>query len=477
MKLNQTALTRDISGEIMKFLAVIAGKIIILLSRLFKAGGGSALPGLVALRIDPRLIAKITSKLKHGTIVITGTNGKTTTAKYAAEILRESGYKVVHNRTGSNLVRGIASALIEQSTIFGRTRGDIGLFEVDEATMPNAIPQLKPKIVLVTNLFRDQLDRYGELDTTARMIGSSIAPLQGAMVLLNADDPLVAWLARDVNERSRVAFFGLDEARYISTSRASMDSKDCIICGSELQFDRRFYGHLGLYSCPNCDFKRPPLDFEAHNIYLHGVKNSSVTLRGSDKSLDVALGLSGTYNVYNSLAAYALVSTLDVDERNISMALTNSDAAFGRMERFVVNGKETYLLLIKNPIGLTQIAETLSTDSEARNFMLVLNDNFADGTDISWIWDADISALPRHSNFIYTTGIRAGDMALRFKYEGFETGKIVLVETIDDAFEQALSRTGDGETLYVLATYTGMLHIRNYLTRKGFVEGFWKEVA
>ncbi len=458
----------------MKVIALVIGKILILFSRVFKISGGSSFPGLVALRIDPGLVAKITRKLSKGTIVITGTNGKTTTAKHLSAILNQSGLKIIHNRTGSNLMRGIASALIEQSTVFGKPGGDIGLFEVDEATMPDAVASLSPQVVLVTNLFRDQLDRYGELDKITAVIGKSIEQLQDAIIILNADDPSVSSLAKYAGQKNIVKFFGLNESRYTSDSRASFDSKDCLVCGSELVYEKRFYSHLGVYRCPSCDFNRPQVDYAAGNIVLNGVKSSSFTLSNKSKDINISLSLSGVFNIYNSLAAYSAACALGIDDDTTKTALDNSSAAFGRMEKFYVGDKEVYLLLAKNPIGLTQIIETLSTDKAAKNFMLILNDNFADGTDVSWIWDADVKALGENFNFIYTSGIRAQDLTLRLKYEDLIVEKIKTINNIEEAFEKAVAEVSPGDTLYIITTYTGMLKLRNYLTRKGFVKGFWK---
>ncbi len=447
------------------------------MSRLFSFGGGSSLPGLVALRIDPNLIAKITGKLRYGSIIITGTNGKTTSSKYLSAILNNEGYGVVHNRTGSNLMRGVASALIEQSTLFGTPRGDIGLFEIDEATMKDAVKSIDPKVVLVTNLFRDQLDRYGELDRTASVIADSMSTLSGATIVLNADDPLVASLSERINDGNRIIFFGVNDANYMSKSRASIDSNDCLLCGTGLVFDRRYYGHLGVYHCPNCDFKRPDPQYEAKDITLYGIKNSSYSLAERGESLAVSSNLSGIYNVYNSLAAFSIARSLGIGLDTIGQSLNASEAAFGRMEKLPVDKREVYLLLVKNPVGLTQIAETLSTDKDAHNFMLVLNDNFADGTDVSWIWDADITPLRRIAHNVFVTGIRAADMALRLKYADFDTRKITTIGTIEQAFDHACTSVPENETLYVMTTYTGMLQLRNYLTGKGVVGGFWEEAA
>lgn len=461
----------------MKFIAVVTGKLLILLSRLFSFGGGSSFPGLVALKIDPNLITKISGKLRYGSIVITGTNGKTTSSKYLSSILKNNGYKVVHNRTGSNLMRGIASALIEQSTVFGTPRGDIGLFEIDEATMKDAVASIRPKIILVTNLFRDQLDRYGELDKIAAVISNSMSGLNDATILLNADDPLVVSLSHRINNENTIRFFGLNDDTYTSESRASIDSKDCLLCGAELVFDKRYYGHLGTYHCPQCSFKRPEVDFEARDITLKGIKSSSYFLVDATQSLTVSSNLSGIYNVYNSLAAFSVARALRVGLDTIGKSLRSSSAAFGRMEKISVNNKEIYLLLVKNPVGLTQIVETLSTDAAAHNFMMVLNDNFADGTDVSWIWDADIGSIRPLARNVFVSGIRATDMTLRLKYADFDPKRITTISDIEQAFNHACDNTPESETLYVMTTYTGMLQLRNHLTQRGMVDGFWREAA
>ncbi|KKR29049.1 hypothetical protein A2Y27_02980 [candidate division CPR2 bacterium GWD1_39_7] len=458
-----------------KFFAILIGKLIITITRITRRGGGSALPGLVALKIDPKLVSKITERLSNGPVIITGTNGKTTTAKYLSEILKASGLKVIANGSGSNMLHGIASTLIERSSLFGRPKGDIGLFEIDEATMPEATANINPKYILVTNLFRDQLDRYGELDKTATIIASSLKGLKGINVILNADDPLVASLSNQVDRASKVTYFGLDENRYLTSSKASFDSKDCILCGRELNFSKRYYAHLGEYSCSNCDFKRPYPDYIASGISLNGIKEARVNFSNQKNVISATLKLSGLYNIYNALGAYSLSETIGIADALTQGVLENVSAAFGRMEKIEFKGKEIYLLLIKNPIGFTQVIETLSTDGNAKNFLICLNDNFADGTDVSWIWDADLETLNNDFNSIICSGTRSHDMTLRLKYADLDTSKIETIEDSVTALSKALDKLGAKETLYILPTYTAMLEIRKYLTKEGAVAGFWEE--
>ncbi|PIP30938.1 DUF1727 domain-containing protein [bacterium (Candidatus Howlettbacteria) CG_4_10_14_3_um_filter_37_10] len=457
------------------FIALLIGKFLMFLTRKTKKGGGTALPGLIALKIDPRLVKKITAKLQMGAILVTGTNGKTTTSKYIFEILRQAGFKVISNRAGSNLMRGVASTLIEESTIFGRPRGNIGLFEIDEAAMPDATKFLSPKIIIVNNLFRDQLDRYGELDKTAALISDSIKDLKNITLLLNADDPLVASLGKNVGSLTTVLYFGLEEDNYKASSLASFDSKDCLLCGQELIFDKRYYGHLGIYHCSNCKFARPEPDFIASGIEINGVKSAKANFSHANDILATQLKLSGIYNIYNALSAYAAAKVLDIDNNTIQQTLEVVAAAFGRMERVEVDDKEAYIMLIKNPIGFTQVIETLSTDPTSKDFFIALNDNFADGTDISWIWDADLESLSKDFKFIVSSGIRAADMTLRLKYTDLDAKKIETINNIPEAFEKALSLMGNNETLYVMPTYTAMFELRNYLKNKGVVLDFWEE--
>jgi lipid II isoglutaminyl synthase (glutamine-hydrolysing) len=458
-----------------KLVAIFIGKTIIFVNRKLKVGGGSALPGLIALKIDPNLIKKLTKTIPQGNIVITGTNGKTTTAKYLSQILKLSGYKVISNKSGSNLLRGIASSLIENSSFLGKINADIGLFEIDEATMPQATLSLNPKYVLITNLFRDQLDRYGELDTTAHIIGKSLTHLKGANIILNSDDPLISSLKSFVNDSCHISYFGLEEEKYQAQSNASFDSKDCIACGNELIFSKRYFGHLGDYSCPNCQTKRPSPSYAATNITLNGLKQASVLLTSQNSHLEANLKLSGLYNIYNALSAYSVAKILQIPDQTIKKTLETMSAAFGRMEKIYLDKKEIYLLLIKNPIGFSQVLETLSTDLSAKNFMFCLNDNFADGTDVSWIWDADVEILDKDFKQIICAGIRAEDMALRLKYADMDLDKIIIKREVVEALKDALLPLKDNETLYIMPTYTAMLELRNYLTAQGSASGFWEE--
>lgn len=452
-----------------KFLAILAAETARAVSQVTKRGSGSALPGLVAQKIDPGIITKLSDMLSGGVILITGTNGKTTTAKMIAGILEAGGHKVIYNFSGSNLSRGIASFLIQHTNFWGtKLDGDIGLFEVDEATMPEILALVRPKAIVVTNLFRDQLDRYGEVDKTAQIIGKSLALAPEAKIILNADDPLVASLSK---YNKNVLYFGIDDD-YKTLSRGAIDSRNCIGCGAELDFNPRFFGHLGNYTCPKCGASRPKLDYSLSELTFT-VENSGATITTPNSKTAISIQLPGLYNLYNALAAGALTDFMGVNGEVIAKTLGNISAAFGRMEKISLSdNKNIFLMLVKNPTGFTQTIETLTYDKKSKNVLIALNDNFADGTDVSWIWDAEMEIVKDVTNNVIVSGIRGEDMQLRLKYADFDINKVTLEKDLAKALELGISKLAENETLYVLPTYTAMLELRKIMANKGLVKGF-----
>jgi lipid II isoglutaminyl synthase (glutamine-hydrolysing) len=445
----------------MKLLAIWLGKLSLLATRVLHFGSGTTFPGLLAQRIDSRIISKLTKNLRDGAIVVTGTNGKTTTAKMLTEILKEDGFSVLNNQSGSNLTRGIASALVSSSNLFGTNlSADIGVFEVDEATMAEAMTKIRPKIVVVTNLFRDQLDRYGELDKTAEIIGKSLRGFSNMTVLLNADDPLVAKLADYVE--GEVKYFGIEDPKLSTRSTAAMDSKDCLVCGHELDFSTRYFGHLGDWECPNCGNKRPKIDYSASDVEITP-RNSKFKLKIGEE-LKVEMPITGLYNVYNALTAAATAKIACCAGPATVHALKHFAAAFGRMEILDIAGKKAMLLLVKNPTGANQALAAVLSDDKPKSILLCLNDNFADGTDISWIWDVDFEIFDLDEHTFFCSGIRAADMALRLKYAGVREKKINIVEDVVEASEELTAQLTSGEMAFVLPTYTAMMEIRSAFT-------------
>lgn len=453
-----------------KILAILIAKQAAFWSQVFGRGGGAALPGLVAMKVYPEIVKELTQELDKGIILVTGTNGKTTTAKMIVEILKASGYKVLSNSGGSNLTRGIASALIEKSNIFGSVKEEIGVYEVDEATMPKVVRLVKPKAIVVTNIFRDQLDRYGEVDKTAEILKGAIRKTPESTLILNADDPIVSTLGKN---REKVIYFGIKDEQLEAKSDLAIDIKDCMSCGAELIYPHRYYGHIGDYICESCGLKRPKTDITAKNVSLGPNKTSAKIILGNE-STTLNLPMIGLYNLYNALAAISTGNFMKIKSTTIFKALNNQKPAFGRMESFEFNGKYAVIHLVKNPTGFNQVLEAITGNKEVKTALIALNDNFADGTDISWIWDAEFELFKTGFRKIVVSGIRSEDLRLRLKYADI-TSRIILEEKNPEyALDRAISETNSNETLYILPTYTAMLSLRKNLVQKKALKEYWK---
>jgi UDP-N-acetylmuramyl tripeptide synthase len=385
----------------------------------------------------------------------------------------------VNNSTGANLVTGVTAALVLDTGLAGRPASEVGLFEVDEASVPRVAAEAELKILAVLNLFRDQLDRYGELAYTGKVIASAFGdlPSDGA-VILNADDPLVASLGRSTR---RPIFYGVDEPS-LDTGRLQhvADSKDCPVCGTALVYEIVYMGHVGVYDCPRCDFSRPGLAYRASRVRLQGAKGAEFSLSTPKGQTAVRIGLPGLYNVYNALAAAAVAAESGVGLAEISQGLREFGGAFGRVERVKVGDREAFLLLIKNPVGFNEILRTFVTGADAKNVLIAINDNDADGRDVSWLWDVDFEMLADARSkgaaegvSFTVSGIRAEDMAVRLKYAELPVGPVI--PDRKEAIKAALKATPPGETLYVLPTYTAMLEIRQTLSELGYTHFFWED--
>ena len=418
-----------------------------------------------------------------GSAAVTGTNGKTTTTRMVSKILQTAGIRAVNNSTGANLVTGVTAALVSDTGLAGRPASEVGLFEVDEASVPRVAAEAELKILAVLNLFRDQLDRYGELAYTGKVIASAFGdlPSDGA-VILNADDPLVASLGRSTR---RPIFYGVDEPS-LDTGRLQhvADSKDCPVCGTALVYEIVYMGHVGVYDCPRCDFSRPGLAYRASRVRLQGAKGAEFSLSTPKGQTAVRIGLPGLYNVYNALAAAAVAAESGVGLAEISRGLREFGGAFGRVERVKVGDREAFLLLIKNPVGFNEILRTFVTGADAKNVLIAINDNDADGRDVSWLWDVDFEMLADARSkgaakgaaegvSFTVSGIRAEDMAVRLKYAELPVGPVI--PDRKEAIKAALKATPPGETLYVLPTYTAMLEIRKTLSELGYTHFFWED--
>ena len=442
-------------------------------SRASGRGGGTTLPGRVLLRLEPEAIARLGAGLDRGTTIVSATNGKTTTAGMIAALLAAEGRQPIHNRAGSNMTWGVATALLEQ-------RGQEGLFEVDEAWLPRVADQLDPSLIVLGNLFRDQLDRYGEMEALADEWARTVAARSGrTRFALNADDPLIADLGRDAaagTRREGVVYFGIeDDSQALPELQHAFDAKHCRRCGHPYAYARAFVGHLGHYSCPNCGAERPQPEVAATAIELLGMEGSRVTVRFPGGEIRLQLPLPGLYNVYNALAAVAAGLELGVAPERIATALGEMRAAFGRVETIEVGGTPVSILLIKNPAGANEVLRTLlleSREGEGIDLWLALNDRIADGRDVSWIWDADFELLAGGVRRVVCSGTRAPEMALRLKYAGWPEEAIEVVPGIAASLDQAVA--GAQGRLFALPTYTALLELRKLLADRGLAKEFWR---
>jgi UDP-N-acetylmuramyl tripeptide synthase len=443
---------------------VAAAKAVGTLARTAGRGGGTSLPGKVLTRVEPHAIGRLASRLERGSVVISATNGKTTTAAMAAKILERTGARLVHNRAGANMAGGVASALADASRRGGRAlTGDFGLFEVDEFWLGPVVEELEPRAMLLGNLYRDQLDRYGELETIADRWAEIVKNRAG--LVLNADDPLVADLGRNAPDP---VYFGVDDDRLaVPELQHASDSKHCRRCGHAYEYTAIYLAHLGHYRCPNCGQQRPVPTVVATDVELRGIRSAAFTLRGQR----VELPLPGLYNVYNALGAAALTLSLGVELDDVVAGLHDVEPAFGRAETLDL-GRPTSILLVKNPAGANEVLRTLALEGKELDLLGVLNDRTADGRDVSWVWDADWELLVGSVRRFTASGTRAAELALRMKYAGLPTDRIDVVDGLEDGLDAAL-RNGDGP-LYVVPTYTALLELRELLTRRGQAEAYWR---
>jgi lipid II isoglutaminyl synthase (glutamine-hydrolysing) len=451
------------------------------LSRL-RGGGATSAPGKVLMRLDPHAIGALGARLRRGSVLVSATNGKTTTAAMAAGIFERAGIPLVHNHAGANMAGGIAAALLAAARPRRGIAGELGLFEVDEMWLDTVAAELHPHAILLGNLFRDQLDRYGELETIAERWSHD---LHAERLVLNADDPLIADLGR---ERTGVLYYGVeDNALALPGMAHAADAKHCRRCGAPYTFEAIYLGHLGHYHCPNCGQRRPTPTVTASSVTLEGVHAARFTLRTPAGEEEVALALPGLYNVYNALAAAALSTSLQVPLESILAGLQGTRAAFGRAETVTLsasraNGgigaqptrRELRILLIKNPAGANEVLRTLALEPGDHDLLGVLNDNIADGRDVSWVWDADFELLAGRVRRVTCSGTRAPELAVRLKYAGIEETRIHVQPDLARALDEAAADRSDANApLYALPTYTAMLSLRALLVARGEARSAW----
>jgi UDP-N-acetylmuramyl tripeptide synthase len=466
-----------------------------------RGGGATSAPGKVLLRLDPRALGALGARLPRGSVLVSATNGKTTTAVLAAGVFERAGIPLVHNQAGANMAGGIATTLLAAARSHGRIAGELGLFEVDELWLAAVAEQLHPRAILLGNLFRDQLDRYGELDTIADRWMQALRPGAGSTgdsrLVLNADDPLIADVGR---ERPDVIYFGVDDDSLALPGMAhAADAKHCRRCGAPYVFDAIYLGHLGHYRCERCGRSRPAPTVTATRVTLDGVRGARFTLRTLAGEAEVALTLPGLYNVYNALAAAALATALDVPLEHVVAGLQGARAAFGRAETVRLlppsgaysaaragdiaapeidssahAGRELRIMLVKNPAGTNEVLRTLALEPGEHDLLGVLNDKIADGRDVSWIWDADFELLAGRIRRVTCSGTRAPELAVRLKYAGVDPARIHVRPELSPALREAAADSPGGDApLYALPTYTAMLSLRELLVASGEANSTW----
>ncbi len=442
------------------------------LSRTLGQGGGTSLPGRVLLALSTTALVELAGGIEGGVSTVSGTNGKTTTTRMVTAGLRAEGRRVRTNRAGANLLSGVATALLDEGT--RDRRSDVAIFEVDEFALAEVVERIPPRGVLLMNLFRDQLDRYGELEEIATRWQGVVSRLPAqTVVIVNADDPLVFDVARG---RDGALTFGIeDTSNALGALPHAADSVRCRRCSQPLRYDAVLMGHLGHWHCDACGWRRPTPDFAVSSALLDGVTGSRIEIDTPSGTVRAALELPGLHNVANAAGATALLVTLGCPTDGIGRALSATRAAFGRAERIAVNGREMVFLLAKNPTGANENVRTVLLDDGPLHVLLALNDRAADGRDISWIWDVDFEPLFARSARLTLCGTRASDLALRAKYAGVPADRMDVLEDPTAAIDHALGATPPGGRVYVLPTYTAMLELRTVLESRGLTSAFWKD--
>ena len=505
--------------------AVVMGRAAGAISRRLHIGGGTSIVGVVAQRIYPPIVEHLAEQLEHGSFVVTGTNGKTTTSSFIAAILRDAGLRVWRNREGSNLMRGVAGSLVIRAQPNGRLRRSgkaIAVLEIDEAVLPQVVHLVAPRVAVFTNLFRDQLDRYGEVDSVVTYWKKAIELLSPETTLvLNADDPAVADLGTSF--AGRKLYYGIDDPSLdllqqedATKHHQVVDTHTCPRCDHELNYTARFFSHMGHYSCPHCGYTRPEVAVRATHIQADTFDRLRVTIEDSSaasvQQREIVIPLPGIYNAYNALAAATATLALDVAWEPIISGIEQSKPVFGRGERIQVEGRTVRLLLAKNPTGFNEVLRTLFSEGIPRHILFVLNNNIADGRDISWIWDVDFERCVGQVQTLVVAGSRALDLALRLTYAGIPKEDMTIVspaplrlrtagiqglrkrrikEELDsheaastlptrslfglkNAIRSALNNVPEGETLFIVPTYTGLLEVHQELEQRGLTARYWE---
>ena len=432
--------------------------------------GGTDFPGRVALKICPDVLGKLAKNVT--TIIVTGTNGKTTTARMIEQALADNGISYFANKSGANLLSGVTAEFAMHSSITGKCKYEYAVIEADEAAFKRIGELVDAKAVVVTNVFSDQLDRYGEITQTLDNIRIGISYSRNAVLCLNADDSLSGSLAEGMD--NPVVYYGVNTPIYKSRVAEVSDAPFCRNCKHEYEYDFVTYGHLGGYRCPNCGVSRPEPAVAVKEVIASDAEQSQVVLLADGKEYPATINLPGGYNIYNACSAMACAKALDLDLNIVAQSLSSFACGFGRMEKFEIDGVSLRMILIKNPAGCNQVLNFLTQIEEPFTFAVCLTDHTQDGRDISWIWDVDFERLVQMGDTmskVLISGNRADDMAMRFKYAGLPAEKLVIVR---DYLELTKACVEQGRPCYIMPTYTGMLSLRNTISKNYGFKAFWE---
>jgi UDP-N-acetylmuramyl tripeptide synthase len=448
--------------KIQSLLSILASKFIMKLSKL-SFGGGTNFPGKIALKLDKDILKTIAAS--YDVILITGTNGKTTTTSMIYDIVKDSNKPVITNNTGANMYTGIVACFISNYSFKKLVQKKIAVIEVDEANVKFVTEYISPSIIVITNLFRDQMDRYGEVYTTLKKILEGVEKTPTSTLILNGDESLLG----NLNVKNDIIYYGfntvVNENKIVDINA---DAKFCTICKAPYNYNLITYNHLGDFYCTGCGYKRPALTYSVDKILEVTTNSSTVYFNNKEYYINQP----GTYNIYNALCAYSVAKALGTSDDIIAQSLKTVASSFGRQETLNIDGTEVKIILVKNPAGYDEAVNTINLDKRKINLSLLLNDNYADGKDVSWIWDVNFERLTSLDiNKIMISGIRMYDMAIRLKVAGFPSDSFLLCSEEEALLSEI--KACDGDIVYILATYTAMINLRKFLHAKGYIDKIW----
>jgi len=448
--------------KIQSLLSILVSKSVMKLSKLIFQGGTN-FPGKIALKLDKNILKTIANN--YEVILITGTNGKTTTTSMIYSIIKNSNKPVITNNTGANMYTGIVACFISNYSFKKSTEKRIAVIEVDEANLKFVTQYITPRIITITNLFRDQMDRYGEVYTTLKKILTGIEKVPKSTLILNGDESLFG----NLNLKNDVVYYGfgtkINENKIVDINA---DAKFCTICKAPYEYNFITYNHLGDFYCTGCGYKRPSLTYSVDKIIDLNTEGSTVSINNKEYYINQP----GTYNIYNALCAYSVTKALGISNDTIEHSLKTVASSFGRQETLNIEGTEVKIILVKNPAGYDEAVNTINLDKRKINLSLLLNDNYADGKDVSWIWDVNFERLTDlNIHKVMISGIRLYDMAIRLKVAGFSSDSFLLCDDEESLLNQI--KSCKGEIVYILATYTAMINLRKFLHTKGYIDKIW----